>query len=51
MNGELQEQDTKIDAMHDWCKAEQITHTPTLFINGYQLPQEYSIEDLIEVLR
>ncbi|HTO15754.1 MAG TPA: vitamin K epoxide reductase family protein [Edaphocola sp.] len=51
MNGELQEQDTKIDAMHDWCKAEQITHTPTLFINGYQLPQEYSIEDLTEVLR
>ncbi|MGV8815868.1 MAG: vitamin K epoxide reductase family protein [Gelidibacter sp.] len=51
MNGDLQEQDSKIDAMHDWCKAENITHTPTLFINGYELPQEYSIEDLTEVLQ
>ena len=50
MNGELMQQDSKIDAMNEWCKAEKITHTPTLFINGYELPKEYSIEDLSEVL-
>jgi protein-disulfide isomerase len=50
LNGELLGQDHKISAMHDWCKAEKITHTPTIFINGYELPEEYSIEDLKEVL-
>lgn len=50
MNGELQEQNAKIKAMDNWCKAQKITHTPTIFINGYELPKEYSIEDLEEVL-
>lgn len=51
MNGDLKEQDVKIDAMHEWCKSEQITHTPTIFINGYELPMEYNIEDLAAVLK
>ncbi|HMQ43036.1 MAG TPA: vitamin K epoxide reductase family protein [Mariniflexile sp.] len=51
MNGELEKQTTKIVAMRQWCDAENITHTPTVFINGYELPKEYSIEDLIEVLQ
>ena len=50
MNGELEEQNNKIEAMRKWCNAENITHTPTIFINGYELPKEYSIEDLKEVL-
>ncbi|QCX37206.1 hypothetical protein FF125_01650 [Aureibaculum algae] len=50
MNGELLDQNAKIDAMNEWCKVEKITHTPTLFINGYELPKEYTIEDLKEVL-
>ncbi|MET2983641.1 vitamin K epoxide reductase family protein [Aureibaculum conchae] len=50
MNGELEQQNDKIEDMKAWCKAENITHTPTLFINGYKLPKEYSIEDLSEVL-
>jgi thiol-disulfide isomerase/thioredoxin len=46
MNGELLNQSDKIAAMEKWCKATDITFTPTIFINGYQLPDAYSIEDL-----
>ena len=46
MNGELLEQGKKIEAMDKWCKAIDIQATPTIFINGYQLPDAYSIEDL-----
>lgn len=51
LNGELEKQNGKIDAMRQWCDAENITHTPTIFVNGYELPKEYSIEDLKEVLQ
>ncbi len=50
MNGELELQKNKIETMRAWCNTENITHTPTIFINGYELPKEYSIEDLQEVL-
>src|SRR5690606_1711597 len=50
MNGELKLQKNKIEAMKTWCDTENITHTPTIFINGYELPKEYSIQDLQEVL-
>ena len=46
MNGELLEQGNKIEAMDKWCRAMDIQATPTIFINGYQLPDAYSIEDL-----
>jgi thiol-disulfide isomerase/thioredoxin len=51
INGELVKQHKKIEAMRQWCDTEKITHTPTLFINGNELPKEYSVEDLKEVLR
>jgi hypothetical protein len=35
-----------VAAMDAWCKNTGITHTPTIFINGYQLPDNYRIEDL-----
>ncbi|MGS2762882.1 vitamin K epoxide reductase family protein [Sinomicrobium sp. M5D2P9] len=50
MNGELEQQWDRIRQMSDWCKAEKITHTPTIFINGYELPKEYNVADLQEVL-
>lgn len=50
MNGELEAQDEKIKAMRQWCIAEKITYTPTIFINGNELPKEYSAEDLKEML-
>ena len=46
MNGELLDQGNKIEMMDKWCKATDITFTPTIFINGYQLPDAYTIEDL-----
>ena len=46
MNGELLKQGNKIEAMSKWCKATGISVTPTIFINGYQLPDAYNIEDL-----
>jgi uncharacterized membrane protein len=46
VNGKLQLQNTKIEAMRQWCDEIKIDHTPTFFINGYQLPQTYTITDL-----
>lgn len=46
MNGELKQQEPKINAMHKWCKETGISFTPTFFVNGYQLPEIYSVEDL-----
>jgi len=50
INGELKKQISKVEAMRKWCNAENITHTPSIFINGYELPREYSIEELKEIL-
>ncbi|MFI2742921.1 vitamin K epoxide reductase family protein [Zhouia sp. PK063] len=36
----------QIEEMMVWCKNQKITHTPTIFINGYELPKEYSYKEL-----
>ena len=46
MNGELSKQGEKINLMDKWCKQMKIKATPTIFLNGYQLPDAYNIEDL-----
>ncbi|MEO9209958.1 MAG: thioredoxin domain-containing protein [Ginsengibacter sp.] len=46
MNGELKKQGNQIEAMDKWCNRIDIHFTPTIFINNYQLPDAYSIEDL-----
>jgi uncharacterized membrane protein len=46
MNGELQQQGNRIAAMENWCKEMKVDATPTIFINGYQLPDAYNMEDL-----
>lgn len=46
VQGELQKQKDRISAMYNWCKQMKITQTPTYFINGYELPDVYDIEDL-----
>lgn len=43
---ELDTQNGKIDAMRQWCVKAEVRHTPTFFVNGYQLPGEYNIRDL-----
>lgn len=51
MNGELKEQNKSLKAMANWCQSEQIMQTPTIFINGYELPNEYQIEDVQHLLK
>jgi thiol-disulfide isomerase/thioredoxin len=46
LNGELKKQENIIKEMQAWCQVEQITYTPTIFINGYEIPQGYVVEDL-----
>ncbi len=46
MNGELKNQEEKIEAMNNWCNKAQIVFTPTFFLNGYEVPSIYSINDL-----
>ncbi|GAB5473929.1 MAG: hypothetical protein Mars2KO_20280 [Maribacter sp.] len=50
MNGELEKQKSQLDAMRVWCQKENITYTPTIFINGYEFPDEYDLEDLKEII-
>lgn len=46
LNGELQKQESKLEAMDKWCREVDISFTPTFFINSHQLPESYKIEDL-----
>jgi len=46
MNGELKRQDDKLDAMYTWCLEMDIHGTPTIFVNGYELPESYDVNDL-----
>jgi uncharacterized membrane protein len=50
MNGELKQQGEKLEAMSAWCKEYEITATPTIFVNGYRLPENYDIEQLKYIL-
>ncbi len=46
MNGELQQQGSKLEHMGAWCKEAEITATPTIFVNGRRLPETYNINEL-----
>ena len=46
LNGELEMKESKLEAMNKWCREVDISFTPTFFVNGYQLPETYTIEDL-----
>lgn len=50
LNGELKKQGEKIERMDKWCKEAGITHTPTFFVNNFQLPRLYSAEALKHLL-
>ncbi|NBC03114.1 MAG: hypothetical protein GVY20_05340, partial [Bacteroidetes bacterium] len=34
----------------DWFKREDIHGTPTFFINSYELPKKYRIEDITKLM-
>ncbi len=36
---------------HRWCEENNITATPTIFFNGRQIPQEYTLKDFEHILR
>jgi uncharacterized membrane protein len=50
LNGEMKLQRHKIKAMSDWCILQGISHTPTIYIDGHELPEQYSIDDLTNLL-
>ena len=50
VNGELNKQEKQIEYMNTWCKEAGITATPTLFINGHRLPDNYSLNELKYIL-
>ena len=38
----------KLETQHyAWIEETEVNHTPTFFINGYGMPKEYVIEDLL----
>jgi uncharacterized membrane protein/thiol-disulfide isomerase/thioredoxin len=47
----LDDQNDKIIAMSSWVESMKIRVTPTLFVNGYELPSEFKVEDLVEILK
>lgn len=46
IKGELKQQNDKITAMKKWCVKMKIRATPTIYINGFELPESYQISDL-----
>ncbi|OQP57763.1 hypothetical protein A3860_09050 [Niastella vici] len=46
LNGEIQDQVSKVERMQHWCMENRIDFTPTFFVNGYQLPKMYNVTDL-----
>lgn len=46
----LKDQQEKVNAMNQWVREAGIAFTPTIFINGYRLPEDYSIEDLKNIM-
>lgn len=51
MNGELKRQGDKIEAMDKWCKESMVSFTPTIFINGKRLPENYNAGELKHILQ
>lgn len=50
INKNTEAQEIKVQEMRKWCESQNITHTPTFFINGYELPNSYNVQDLEDVL-
>lgn len=42
----IDEAEKLLDKQAEWCSHMKITHTPTIFINGYRLPEPYHLEDI-----
>jgi uncharacterized membrane protein/thiol-disulfide isomerase/thioredoxin len=42
----IEDLDASIMTMQQWCDVMQIYGTPTMFLNGYKLPDTYAVEDI-----
>jgi len=42
----IKENDENANRMSEFCKKMEIEHTPTIFVNGYELPDLYNVGDL-----
>ena len=42
----IKENDENANRMSAFCKKMEIEHTPTIFVNGYELPDLYNVGDL-----
>lgn len=51
LKGHIVENQDKIKKMHQFCHDVKIKGTPTVFINGYELPSSYKIEELLYILQ
>lgn len=49
LNKELTLQGSKLSNMSKWCTEMKIWGTPTFFVNGHEIFEEYSVQDLKEV--
>ena len=47
---ERKDVDETLNYYHHWRLSTQLTATPTLFVNGYLLPKEFEVEDLLYIL-
>lgn len=50
MNGASKTKGHQLKKMKAWCEKTEISFTPTIFINGYQLPEVFAIADLKYIL-
>jgi len=50
VNGEVLGLTEKVEAMRNWCNRSEINYTPTIFVNGYRLPENYDVERLTYIL-
>lgn len=49
-DSDLQQQNSKLEAMYNWVNAGDIRYTPTFFINGRKLPSHYKLQELKNIL-
>lgn len=52
VNSEMMEaQGAKLEAMHQWCAQANIQGTPAFFLNGVQVPDDYSVREILQMSR
>lgn len=41
----------QLERMNFWCEDANVTYTPTIFLNGYKIPANFKIGDLVDIVR